>query len=283
MLRVAAAGGVAAALSLALAPGARAAAATVDGGTRNARGVDISAYQHTGPPIEWRLLFREGIRFVGIKAAEGTYYVNPYYGADARGAAKAGLAVLPYVFANPARAGGAATASFALARASRARGRLPLVVDLENDPYTQHADCYGLGVPAMLGWIAGFSARASALTGRPPVIYTTAAWWQECTGNTGKFRRDPLWLAAFGGTPPTPPPAWRRWTFLQYDNNGTLPGIGQVDLDYYRPDSALPALRIPAKNSRARHAKLHRAKPRHPKPRHPKPNAMGFSCLTGCG
>jgi GH25 family lysozyme M1 (1,4-beta-N-acetylmuramidase) len=264
MLRAAAAGGVAAALSFCLAPDARAATAAAHGGTRNARGIDISAYQHTGPPIEWRLLFRMGIRFVGIKVSEGTYYANPYYGADARAAAQAGLAVLPYAFADPARASGAATASFALSRAGRARGRLPLVVDLENDPYQQHADCYGVGIPAMLGWIAGFSATAGALTGRRPVIYTTAAWWQECTGNTGKFRGDPLWLAAFDGTPPAPPSPWRRWTFLQYDNNGTLPGIGQVDLDYYRPDSAAPALRGPAGDPRARPAKRHHA--RHGKP-----------------
>ncbi len=114
---------------------------------------------------------------------------------------------MPYVFANPGRSGGAATASFAVRAvgAPRSRRRLPLVVDLENDPYKKGTDCYGVGVPAMIAWIAGFTGRASALTGKWPTIYTTADWWRECTGSTSRFRHDPLWLAAFGGTAPTVP------------------------------------------------------------------------------
>ena len=117
------------------------------------------------------------------------------------------------------------------------------MVDLENDPYKKATDCYGLGVTAMISWIAGFTARATALTGKWPIIYTTAAWWRECTGSTGRFRHDPLWLAAFGGTLPTVPSPWPHWTFWQYDNAGFLPGIGQTDLDYYQPTGGLPALR----------------------------------------
>ena len=63
--------------------------------------------------------------------------------------------------------------------------------------------------------------------------------------STGRFRRDPLWLAAFGGTLPTVPSPWPHWTFWQYNNAGSLPGIGQTDLDYYsadqRPSRAPPA------------------------------------------
>jgi lysozyme len=210
--------------------------------------MDISAYQHAGEPIDWAVLATHGIRFVAIKASEGTYYLNPYYASDATHAAAAGLLVMPYVFANPGRDGGVATANFA-ARTVGTRGgsaRLPLVVDLENDPYKKATDCYGLGIPAMIAWIAGFTRRASALTGRWPTIYTTADWWQECTGSTRRFSHDPLWLAAFGGTAPTVPSPWQNWTFWQYDNAGSLPGIGNTDLDYYQPTDGLPALRAPA-------------------------------------
>ena len=120
---------------------------------------------------------------------------------------------------------------------------LPLVVDLENDPYKKGTDCYGVGVTAMTSWIAGFTGQVHALTGKWPVIYTTAAWWRECTGSTSRFRHDPLWLAAFGGTRPTVPSPWAHWTFWQYDNAGFLPGIGQTDLDYYQLASGLPGLR----------------------------------------
>ncbi|HEY6492744.1 MAG TPA: GH25 family lysozyme [Trebonia sp.] len=241
ILRAAAASGVAVALSLNAGTGAS--AAVTDGGGTAVRGLDISAYQHAGSAIDWDLLPGQGIRFVAIKASEGTYYVNPYYPSDAHAAATAGLAVLPYVFASPNRAGGAATANYAVRTIGSGRRRLPLVVDLENDPYNRHADCYGLHVPAIIAWIAAFTARAEALTKRYPVIYTTTAWWRECTGSTGQFRRDPLWLAAFDGTRPTVPAAWHDWTFWQYNDQGNLAGISGADLDYYQPTSDLPTLR----------------------------------------
>jgi lysozyme len=242
----AAIGGAAVTLSLAAVPGAR--AAVTETAAVPVRGVDISAYQHAGDPIDWAVLATQGIRFVAIKASEGTYYLNPYYASDARAAAAAGLRVMPYVFANPGRGGGATTANFAAGAIGTHRGsaRLPLVVDLENDPYKKATDCYGLAVPAMIAWIAGFTGRARAVTGEWPTIYTTADWWRECTGSTGRFPHDPLWLAAFGGTAPTVPSPWQSWTFWQYDNAGTLPGIGNTDLDYYQPTDGLPALRVPA-------------------------------------
>ena len=42
------------------------------------------------------------------------------------------------------------------------------------------------------------------------------------------------------------PSPWGHWTFWQYDNAGSLPGIGNTDLDYYQPTGGLPALRPPA-------------------------------------
>ena len=250
--RAAVIGGVALALSLAAVPGAS--AAVTETARMPVRGVDISAYQHAGVPIDWGTLATHGIRFVAIKAAEGTYYLNPYYLSDARAAAAAGLGVMPYVFANPDRGGGAATANFAAGAAGSPgeSARLPLVVDLENDPYKKAADCYGLSIPAMIAWIAGFTKRTRVLTTEWPIIYTTADWWRECTGSTGRFPHDPLWLAAFDGTAPTVPSPWQDWTFWQYDNAGSLPGIGQIDLDYYQPTNGLPALRAPARRASAK-------------------------------
>jgi GH25 family lysozyme M1 (1,4-beta-N-acetylmuramidase) len=256
ILRAVAASGVAMALSLATAADAH--GAVTEAGGAPLRGLDISAYQHAGSPIEWGLLAKQGIRFVAIKVSEGTYYVNPYYPSDARAAAAAGLAVLPYVFANPRRADGTTTASFAVSAMGSDRGRLPLVVDLENDPYDKTAICYRLGIPAMLVWITRFTAQAAALTGKWPVIYTTATWWQQCTGSAGQIRRDPLWLAAFDGTPPTVPFPWGDWTFWQYSNDSFLAGIGQVDLDFYQPTGNLPALNAPTRRASKKRPKPER-------------------------
>jgi len=262
-------GGAATALSAAPAPSARAAVTkpTAKQGGAAIRGIDVSAYQHTGAPINWNSLAKQGLKFAAIKVSEGTYYVNRYYRQDAQAAAKSGLAMLPYVFANPSQATGPATARFAARAAGKQRGRLPFVVDLENDPYVpagkqagkkpnkRAGDCYGLQVPAMVSWIAGFSSETEALTGQAPIIYTTSAWWQECTGNTARFRRDPLWLAAFDGTPPTVPPPWERWSFWQYNSHGSLPGVGQTDLDYFQPTGAFPALIKSGKPAPKKHTK----------------------------
>ncbi|MGH3293668.1 MAG: GH25 family lysozyme, partial [Trebonia sp.] len=120
-------------------------------------------------------------------------------------------------------------------------------------------DCYGLGSSAMISWIGGFTRRIKALTGAWPTIYTTADWWRECTGSTGRFPHDPLWLAAFGGTAPTVPSPWQNWTFWQYDNAGSLAGIGNTDLDYYHPTDGLPALRPKAAAASAKAAAKKRA------------------------
>ncbi len=275
IIRAATAAAVAVALSCAFPPGAHAGAGQVGyagqasqaaGLAGAVRGLDISAYQHAGSTIHWQRLARDGLRFVSIKTTEGTYYRNPFYVADARAAAAAGLAVLPYVFANPARGGGAPTARFGVKAASAARGaaRLPLVVDLENDPYKKNRDCWGRSVRAIRGWIGGFLNQAHALTGHWPIVYTTAAWWRECTGATRQFQHDPLWLAAFGKAPGAVPAPWSQWAFWQYDDNGALPGIGPVDLDYYRPTGGLPSLN-PAKHKPAKHKP---ARPRHKQAKH---------------
>ncbi len=247
------------------------AAGLVRSGGGPERGIDISAYQNANGPIDWRELAGHGIRFVVIKASEGTYYTNPYYLPDARAASRAGLAVLAYAFAIPDRAGGAATARFAVRSAHHRRGHgtLPLVVDLENDPYST-SDCYWFGRGRMIAWIAGFTSRARALTGSWPVIYTTAAWWQECTGSTGRFARDPLWLADYDGAKPAAPWPWTRWSFWQYSENGYLPGIGWTDLDVFQSASGFPSLH-PASERKPGHRQKRRSKhkPKH-KPKHKK-------------
>ena len=95
---------------------------------------------------------------------------------------------------SPTRTGRAARPppSFAVraARYRRGHGALPLVVDLENDPYST-SDCYWFGQRRMIAWIAGFATRARALTGSWPILYTTVAWWRECTGSTGRFTPRP--------------------------------------------------------------------------------------------
>ncbi|HEY0716969.1 MAG TPA: GH25 family lysozyme, partial [Streptosporangiaceae bacterium] len=214
-----------------------------------AKGVDVAADQHPGgAPIDWRQVAAAGYTFAAVKATEGDYYANPWYAGDASGAEAAGLAVTGYHFAIPNESGGAAQADFAVSHlgdtaAGQAR---PLAVDLEYDPYTgtDHTNpCYGRSARQLVSWIAAFTSEAQRLTGRIPVIYTTAAWWSACTGDSAGFSAVPLWVAGYGSGRPGGPAAWPSWTYWQFTSVATVPGIAAgaaTDVSYARASSARP-------------------------------------------
>ncbi len=146
--------------------------------------------------------------FVYLKATEGTGYVNPDFAAERDAALAAGLLVGAYHFALPDRSSGAAQAAQLLANGGdwTPDGRtLPATVDLEHNPYG--ATCYGLRPAAMVAWIRDFSDAYTAATGRVPVIYTPAGWWNQCTGGNAGFGEHPLWTTG------TLPPGWTTHTF----------------------------------------------------------------------
>jgi hypothetical protein len=86
----------------------------------------------------------------------------------------------------------------------------------------------------MVAWISAFIAEARRLTGQPTIIYTTADWWRSCTGDSGAFGSDPLWVAAYGPSSPPMPSGWGDWTFWQYTSRAQVPGItAEVDVSYF--------------------------------------------------
>ncbi len=215
------------------------------------RGIDVSSHEHPGSAvIDWPQVAAAGYSFTAIKASEGTYYVNPYFASDAVQAARAGMFVMPYAFANPFPAkdnGSARDQADAAARelgsvAVPARQMLPLALDIEPDPYIARQktnQCYGLSPAAMVGWIRQFMAQAQLKTGKRPVIYTLAAWWKVCTGNSAAFGGYPLWIASYGTPAPELPSGWRAYTFWQHTSRGAVPGIAgsTTDEDYLGPVS----------------------------------------------
>ncbi|HVB45344.1 MAG TPA: GH25 family lysozyme [Streptosporangiaceae bacterium] len=202
------------------------------------RGVDIASFQHAGGAIDWGKVAAAGYSFAFIKATEGSYYANPYFAADYAAARAAGLTAAAYHFANPADSSGIFQADYAANVAGYAPdGRtLPLILDIEYDPYVSldHTnECYGLTPAAMVAWIGAFVTEVSRRTGQRPVIYTTADWWDTCTGGSTAFTSDPLWIAAYSSASPPMPAGWTGWEFWQYTSTATVPGIpGHVDVSY---------------------------------------------------
>jgi GH25 family lysozyme M1 (1,4-beta-N-acetylmuramidase) len=211
-------------------------------------GIDVAGYQHpstgqhpNGVPIDWPQVATAGYRFAAIKATEGDYYVNPWAATDLAEAKAAGLAVTPYHFAIPDGSSGQQQAEFAVEYSGYAPGpqTLPLMLDIEYDPYvsTDHTnECYGLSATKMTAWLTGFVTTARSLTGQYPIIYTTANWWDTCTGGSTAFGADPMWVAAYGFASPPMPAGWLNWSFWQYTSGGNVPGVdspGTTDLDLF--------------------------------------------------
>jgi GH25 family lysozyme M1 (1,4-beta-N-acetylmuramidase) len=213
-------------------------------------GLDVAQFQHPvttaapgGQAIAWASVAKAGYKFAAVKATEGDYYVNSWAATDLAGAKAAGLDVAPYHFAVPNESSGSAQAKFAVQYSGYKSGArmLPLMLDIEYDPYTStdHTNqCYGLSTINMKAWLSAFVTEAKTLTGQYPLIYTTANWWDTCTAKATAFGADPMWVAAYGTASPPMPVGWKSWTFWQHSSAGTVAGVnaaGGTDMDYFSP------------------------------------------------
>ncbi|GAA1368294.1 lysozyme [Streptomyces beijiangensis] len=196
-------------------------------GASEPRGHDVSSHQKN---VDWSKAKAKGARFVYVKATESTTYRSPYFSQQYNGARSAGIVRGAYHFAVPTKASGngRAQAAYFVRYGGWWRGdgwTLPPAVDLEHNPYGKNI-CYGLSPARMVGWIKSFSDEVQRKTGRRPVIYTTARWWNSCTGKSRAFASNhALWLARYNTTPGELPAGWSYWTIWQYDNgSGSLPG-----------------------------------------------------------
>lgn len=200
-------------------------------------GVDVSSSQHSnGARINWPQVAESGLRFALIKTTEGNYYTNPYFAGDYSTAKSSNLFPAGYHFAIPSASDGTSQADFFLDRASGSaqRGTLPPAVDLEWNPNDSSQPCYGLGADSMVNWIAAFRNEVQRRTHRLPAIYTSASWWNQCTGGDGSFSADPLWVASYDVSDPVLPAGWSSWTLWQYTSTGNIPGIdGEVDVSNF--------------------------------------------------
>jgi GH25 family lysozyme M1 (1,4-beta-N-acetylmuramidase) len=190
------------------------------------KGHDVSSHQKN---VNWSSAKAKGAAFVYVKATESTNYRNPYFGQQYNGARSAGIVRGAYHFALPNKSSGAAQAAYFVAHGGdwRADGwTLPPALDIEYNPYDSKHGCYSLSKARMVSWIQAFSNEMKHETGRRPVIYTTAHWWNTCTGSSRAFAGNhALWIARHDSADAGSLPAgWSYWTFWQYDNSGSLPG-----------------------------------------------------------
>jgi lysozyme len=190
------------------------------------KGHDVSSHQKN---VDWQQARAKGARFVYVKATESHTYRSPHFSRQYSGARDAGIIRGAYHFALPDKSSGRTQAGHFVRNGgswSADGWTLPPALDIEYNPYDKRHKCYGLSKAKTVSWIKSFSDEVKRLTGRRPVIYTTAHWWNSCTGGSRAFASDhALWVARYNAADAGELPAgWSLWTLWQYDNSGSLPG-----------------------------------------------------------
>jgi GH25 family lysozyme M1 (1,4-beta-N-acetylmuramidase) len=198
----------------------------------NAQGFDASHFQ---PTVDWQQAYGSGMRFVGLKATQGTTYVDPKF-SDHRAGCKTAPYLLRfyYHFAVPGSA--AAQADHLLDVTGSLLPSERLCLDFEardvvtNRP-TLGVDFLNIFFPRLLGY-------ASQM--RKPFIYCSAEYWAELGNPAWSLASDvDLILKRYAPGPGAPPPPWSAYTIWQKSEKGTVAGIsGPVDLDEFVGDEA---------------------------------------------
>jgi GH25 family lysozyme M1 (1,4-beta-N-acetylmuramidase) len=195
-------------------------------------GIDVSRWN--GYP-EWDQVAADGFVFAIVKATESDYYTSVTFADQYDGAADQGLIRGAYHFAVPDDTDGATQATFFVENGgdwSPDGQTLPGVLDIEYNPYGQ--TCYDMSKSEMVDWVTDFVDTYIALTGRAPMIYSNADWWNTCVGSSDIPDVVPLWVAYWSSGTPTLPGGWSDYTFWQYSAEGAVGGIsGDVDLNRF--------------------------------------------------
>ncbi|PWN47480.1 hypothetical protein IE53DRAFT_247788 [Violaceomyces palustris] len=196
-------------------------------------GFDISNYQ---PNVDFASAKSKGAKFVIIKATEGTTYKSPSFSKQYTGATNAGLIRGSYHFAHPDSSSGATQANYFLANGggwSNDGITLPGMLDLESS--SGSPTCYGLSKAGLVSWIKDFGSTYKSKTGRYPMIYTNAGWWNQCVASSAFAADYPLVVAHYGSSTAGPlPTGFSTYSFWQWNDASVYAG----DSDVWNGDAA---------------------------------------------
>ncbi|WP_049354550.1 GH25 family lysozyme [Rothia mucilaginosa] len=217
---------------------------TPSGGTL---GMDVSSHQQN---VDWASAYAAGSRFAYVKATEGTYYTNPYFGQQYNGSAQVGMVRGAYHFANPRTSSGADQARYFVQNggAWTADGQtLPGLLDIEFNPYPAYGNtCFNMTPAQLTAWTRDFVDTYRSLTGRAPMVYTATSWWSQCVGSQ-QFGALPLHLASYSTVVGAIPAGWSGYDIWQFTDSGPFVG----DSNFF--PGTVNDLKVLAKNPKAVH------------------------------
>ncbi|MBR6263042.1 MAG: glycoside hydrolase family 25 protein [Prevotella sp.] len=187
-------------------------------------GIDISHHQGK---IDWNklgnaMIDRNYVRFVMVKATEGSDYIDECFEENFKKARLAGFIRGAYHYwSNMSTA--REQAYFFLDKVHLEAGDLPPVLDVESKPDNMSDEDFQLEV---LAWLHIVEDKYHA----KPIIYTYYKFKEKYL-NDSRFASYPYWIAHYYVQEVQYQGPWKFW---QHTDVGRLPGIkGYVDLDIY--------------------------------------------------
>jgi len=192
-------------------------------------GMDVSSYQGY---IDYDKVNQAGIKYVYIKATEGTWYTDRYLKYNYENAKRVGIKVGFYHFV---RATNNETAK------AEARYFVNAISGMEPDcRLAMDFEIFGSLSSLEVNDISKtFLEETKYLTGKDMVIYSNT----NHAINVFSYElasEYPLWVAHYGVNSPSDNGKWNRWVGFQYTSKGIINGInGYVDLDRFTKEILL--------------------------------------------
>jgi lysozyme len=194
-----------------------------------AAGIDVS---HNDGVIDWKAVANAGYRFAFIRASyagqtEGRPHIDRQFVTNWQHAQDRGLLVTAYHYF-VAQQDSTEQIDFFLNTFGSRRANFPLTLDFEfalnNVTKTQINQSVKQAVDLM-----------QSCTGRMPMVYTGAWWWNPKIARSAQWANSDLWVANYGNpNGPLMPSDWANWKFWQWSDEGHVPGISTpVDLDWF--------------------------------------------------
>ena len=188
-------------------------------------GIDVSEWYD----VDWTRLDRAFVRFVLMRATQGSKIVDPRFSKNWEAAKTMGIIRGAY-HCFRADQNAAAQATHFVQHLKLEIGDLPPTLDLE--PILEKARRGGkttflekhVNKSDLVRQVHTWLQLVQQMTGRKPIIYTNSNYWNAHM--TDEFGDYPLWVANYETpSPALLPKGWTTWTFWQYSDQGPIVGL----------------------------------------------------------
>jgi lysozyme len=187
------------------------------------KGIDVSKWESS---INWTSVKNGGYAFAFIRVSDGTTSPDAKFAGYWAGAKAAGVIRGAYQFFRPSQNVTTQANMMINAIGTYRPGDLPPVIDVEATG--------SLSPATVASKVRQWVDKVYAAVGVRPIVYTGKYFWRDQVGGPSSFAPNPLWIAQYTTLCPDLPSPWTKWTFWQYTDTGSVPGIsGHVDTNRF--------------------------------------------------